>query len=78
MTRLLLLFSFALVLTATLLFSTSGTAQGQTSDARSKGTGSISGRVTVGGKAAVGIIVAAFGGDSYPHRAGAQTRPNSR
>ena len=77
MTRLSLLFSFALVLTATVLFCPSGTVQGQTSDARSKGTGSISGRVTVGGKAAFGIPVAAFGGDSYPRRNGAQTTTDS-
>lgn len=72
MTCLSRLISFALILSATVLFCISGKAQGQTADARSKGTGSISGRVTVGGKAAFGITVAAFGGDSFPRRSGAQ------
>jgi protocatechuate 3,4-dioxygenase beta subunit len=77
MTRPSRLFSFALVLTAAILFLISGQAQGQTSDAKPKGTGSISGRVTVGGKAAFGITVAAFGGDSYPRRSGAKTVTDS-
>src|ERR1700682_1683772 len=77
MTRPSGLFSFPLILVAAVLFFISGTAHGQTIDARSKGTGSISGRVTIGGKAAFGITVGAFGGDSYPRRSGAQTTTDS-
>src|SRR5882672_2872166 len=77
MTRPSRLFSFALVLTAAMLCIISGNAQGQTSDAKPKGTGSISGRVTIGGKAAFGITVAAFGGDSYPRRSGAKAVTDS-
>jgi protocatechuate 3,4-dioxygenase beta subunit len=76
MTRPSRLFSFALVLTAAMLFFISERAQGQT-DAKPKGTGSISGRVTIGGKAAFGITVAAFGGDSYPRRSGAKAVTDS-
>ena len=40
-------------------------------------TGSISGRVTIGGKGAAGIIVSAFGGDVIIRRAAAQTTTDS-
>ncbi len=77
MTRPSRLFSSALVLTAAIVFLISGKAQGQMSDAKPKGTASISGRVTIGGKAAFGITVAAFGGDSYPRRSGAKAVTDS-
>jgi protocatechuate 3,4-dioxygenase beta subunit len=48
---------FSLILTSVVLLCTSGTAGGQTLDAKSKATGSISGRVTIGDKAAPGILV---------------------
>src|SRR5437660_5870217 len=68
LTRLL---SFSLILTAAILFHFSGKANAQSTDAKSKGTASISGRVTINGKAAAGIPVAAFGGDSLNRRVAA-------
>jgi 5-hydroxyisourate hydrolase-like protein (transthyretin family) len=46
-------------------------ASAQTRDAKAKATGSISGRVTIGGKAAEGIPVAAFGGENADRRVAA-------
>ncbi|MDX6557452.1 MAG: hypothetical protein QOF72_501, partial [Blastocatellia bacterium] len=66
---------YSLILAA--LVCTSGIVQGQTPDAKSKGTGSIAGRVTVGAKGASGITVGAFGGDIYPRRAAVQTTTDS-
>src|SRR5258706_11385507 len=73
MTRLSRLSRWALILAAAVLFWIPGKTHGQTSDAQLKGTGSISGKVTVGGKAAFGITIRAVGSDFYPNRAGAQT-----
>jgi hypothetical protein len=47
----------------------SGEALAQTPDAKSKGTGSISGKVTIGGKAAAGVPVAALANDPNSRRA---------
>jgi protocatechuate 3,4-dioxygenase beta subunit len=66
---------YSLILAA--LVCASGIVQGQTPDAKSKGTGSIAGRVTVGAKGASGITVGAFGGDIYPRRAAVQTTTDS-
>jgi hypothetical protein len=66
-------FYFSVILTTAVLICTAGTALSQTPDAKAKGAGSISGRVTVGGKSAAGVAVAAFGGDIYPRRTAAQT-----
>jgi protocatechuate 3,4-dioxygenase beta subunit len=49
----------SLILTAAILFHSSSTVYGQLPDAKSKGTGSISGRVTIGDKGAPGILVTA-------------------
>jgi protocatechuate 3,4-dioxygenase beta subunit len=51
------------------LFFPAAGARGQSPDTRPKGTGSISGRVTIGGKAVFGITVAALGGVPYSQRA---------
>lgn len=59
----LLCFSLFLAIAALVAASTNTLAQ--TPDAKAKGTGSISGKVTVGAKAAVGIKVAAIGNDPY-------------
>jgi hypothetical protein len=64
---------FSVTLTAAILICTLATALGQAPDPKSKGAGSISGRVTVGGKSAAGVTVAAIGGDNYPRRASTQT-----
>lgn len=76
MTSLKRLLPCCLVLTTLFLCSFPQEARGQSPDLKSKGTGSISGRVTIGGKPAFGITVAAIGGDSYPRRA-AQTTTDS-
>jgi hypothetical protein len=60
------LFSFSLILTFAVLFQPHSTC-GQSTGAKSKATGSISGRVTLTGKAAAGITVAALAGD-IPNR----------
>jgi Carboxypeptidase regulatory-like domain len=62
-----LLYSFLILATATLLQSSSQTC-GQTSDPKSKSTGSISGRVTLGGSAAEGIPVVAVSGQTVNRR----------
>jgi len=63
MARLIRPFFFSLLLTGAGLVFTSGTAQGQTPDTKAKANGSISGKATLGGKAAPGIAIAAYGGD---------------
>jgi protocatechuate 3,4-dioxygenase beta subunit len=68
---------FSLILVAAVFFFISGPVHSQTSDLQSKATGSISGRVTVGGKPAFGITVAAFGGDFYPRRSTSKTTTDS-
>jgi hypothetical protein len=62
MTSLSRLRYFSLILISVLI-GTSTTARAQTPDAKSKATGSISGRATIGGKGASGIAIAAYGGD---------------
>ncbi|PYS27684.1 MAG: hypothetical protein DMF75_19930 [Acidobacteria bacterium] len=57
-------FCRALIATTAIVF-TSFAANAQAPDAKTKATGSISGRVTIGGKAAEGISVAAFGGENF-------------
>lgn len=57
------------ILSAVVLFFLAAGAGAQTPETKSKETGSISGRVTIGGKAAFGIPVAAIGGVPYPQRA---------
>ena len=77
MTRPVRISYFSLILGAAVFSLTLGPVQGQTSDQQSKATGSISGRVTVGGKPAFGITVAALGGDSYPRRSTSKTTTDS-
>ena len=72
MTSLSRLLCFSLILTSVVLFWVPGDTLAQSADAKSKGTGSISGKVTLGGKAAAGIPIAVLGGDSGNRRAGAQ------
>jgi protocatechuate 3,4-dioxygenase beta subunit len=62
MTSLSRLRYFSLILISVLI-GTSTTARAQTLDAKSKATGSISGRATIGGKGASRIAIAAYGGD---------------
>jgi protocatechuate 3,4-dioxygenase beta subunit len=61
MTCLSRLFYFSLILTGTILICLPGAGRGQTPGARTKGTSSISGRVTVGDKPAAGIMITAGG-----------------
>ncbi|HVS21933.1 MAG TPA: hypothetical protein VHD88_08800, partial [Pyrinomonadaceae bacterium] len=61
----------SLILTAGILSHSPSNTHAQSPDAKPKGTASISGRVTINGKAAAGIPVAAFGGDSFNRRAAA-------
>src|SRR5712692_1771035 len=60
--RLTRLLCFSLILAITILSHYSANAQVQPPDAKAKGTASISGRVTVGNKAAAGILITALGG----------------
>ena len=60
----------ALIAAPAILF-TAFAANAQAPDAKTKGTGSISGRVTIGGKAAEGIPVAASGGENSDRRVAA-------
>ena len=66
-----------LILTTVFLFHFPEPAGGQSPDTKSKGTGSISGHVTIGGKDAPGIVVAAFGGDTSTRRPAAQATTDS-
>ncbi len=68
---------FSLILTIVILSPSPQTASAQTSDAKSKATGSISGRVTIGEKAASGVVVAAFTSDFTNRRTSAQTNTDS-
>jgi len=70
------LYSF-LILTTLVLVWLPKPAPAQSSDTRPKGTASISGKVTVGGKAAFGITVAAFVSENYSRTASAQTTTDS-
>jgi hypothetical protein len=62
------LFCYSLILTALISFCRADSARAQSPETKSKGTGSISGRVTVGGKGVFGIIVAAIGTDRSSRR----------
>jgi hypothetical protein len=68
---------FLLILTAVILFQSAESARGQSPDPKSKETGSISGRVTVGGKNASNIVIAAFGGDRTSRRPASQATTDS-
>jgi protocatechuate 3,4-dioxygenase beta subunit len=70
------IFRFA-ILIPSILICTFFAVDGQTPDTRPKGTGSISGTATIGGKAAPGIAIAAYGGDISSRRAAAQTQTDS-
>jgi len=63
------LLCFSLFLTAATLVAAQVDTLAQTPDAKAKGTGSISGKVTLGGKPAVGVKVAALGDDPNSRRA---------
>jgi hypothetical protein len=52
----------SLIVAVAILAHATGNAHGQTSAEKPKGTASISGRVTVGNKAAAGILITALGG----------------
>lgn len=78
MTSLSRLLCFALITSSVVMVSARVDAVAQTSDPKSsKGNGSISGKVTLGGKAAAGIPVAAFGTDPNSRRALAKTTTDS-
>src|SRR6266404_9628989 len=68
---------FSLIMVTAVFSFASGPVHGQTSDLQAKATGSISGRVTVGGKPAFGITVAVFGGDVYLRRSTSKTTTDS-
>ena len=70
------LFCYSLILTALISFCRADFAGAQSPDTKSKGNGSSSGKVTIGGKSAFGIIVTAIGNDPYSRRA-AQTTTDS-
>ena len=59
------------LIAATAIVFASFAANAQTPDTKAKATGSISGRVTIDGKAAEGIPVAAFGGENFDRRVAA-------
>jgi protocatechuate 3,4-dioxygenase beta subunit len=71
------LLCFCLILTGAVMVSARGDIVAQTPDAKSKGTGSISGKVTLGGKPAAGIHVAAFGNFSNTRQATAEAVTDS-
>lgn len=71
------LFCFSLILTAVIFFQSPESALGQSPDLKSKGTGSISGRVTIGGKNAANIVIGAFGNDRGTRRPAAQATTDS-
>jgi len=77
MTSLSRLLCFSLFLTGAALVTAPGDTFAQTPDAKSKGSGSISGRATIGAKGAPGIAIAAYGGDFNNRRAVAQTTTDS-
>ena len=58
---------FSLIIAAILIASLTA-ARGQTREAKPKATGSISGHVILNGKAAAGISVAAYGGETLARR----------
>lgn len=68
---------FCLILATSLLFCFPKMAPGQSSDSKPKGTASISGKVTIAGKAAFGITVAAFGSDFNSRNSATRTTTDS-
>ena len=72
MTSLSRLRYFSMILIGATMVAATGDTLAQTPDAKPKGTGSISGKVTLGGKAAAGIPVAALCNDPNSRRARAQ------
>lgn len=73
MTSMSRLLCFALITSSVVMVLARGDIFAQTPDAKSKGTGSISGKVTLGGKPAAGIPVAALGNDPISRRAPVKT-----
>jgi protocatechuate 3,4-dioxygenase beta subunit len=73
MTSLSRLICFALITSSVVIVSARRDTVAQTLDAKSKGTGSISGKVTLGSKAAAAIPVAAFSNDQNSRRAPTKT-----
>jgi protocatechuate 3,4-dioxygenase beta subunit len=59
---------FSLIIGTAILIAFSTVTRGQTREAKPKATGSISGHVILNGKAAVGIPVAAYGGETMVRR----------
>lgn len=70
-------FSRSMILIPAIVISTLSIVASQTPDPKPKGTGSISGKATLGGKAAPGIAIAAYGGDLFQRQAAAQTLTDS-
>jgi hypothetical protein len=67
----------SIILIPTIVICTLGTGASQTPDPKPKGTGSISGKATLSGKAAPGIAIGAYGGDLFQRQAAAQTLTDS-
>lgn len=77
MTSLSRLLCFALITSSVVMVSARGDTVAQTPEPKSKGAGSVSGKVTLGGKAAAGIPVAAFGNDPNSRRTPTKTITDS-
>lgn len=77
MTSLSRLLCFTLITSSVVMVFARGDIVAQAPDAKSKGTGSISGKVTLGGKPAAGIPVAALGNDPISRRAPVKTTTDS-
>jgi protocatechuate 3,4-dioxygenase beta subunit len=76
MTSLQRLFCFFLILTTVILFQSPESVRGQSPD-KLKGAGSISGRITLAGKPALGVIVAAISGGETNQRRAARATTDS-
>jgi hypothetical protein len=59
---------FSLIIATAIVITYPTAARGQTREAKPKATGSISGHVILNGKAAVGVLVAAYGGETLARR----------
>src|SRR5258706_376601 len=62
---------FCLIIASAILITFPTAARGQTREAKQQATGSISGHILLNGKAASGIPVAAYGGDTLARRVAA-------
>src|SRR6266850_8041460 len=62
------LLCFSLIIATAILITSPAVMRGQTREAKPKATGSISGHVLLNGKAAAGIPVAAYGGETMARR----------